>query len=951
MPRQWERIARDSRLTLRSRTASRAEISSPPASAAASDPIDQTSFNAIEPAPEVAANVETSAVNEATSPTSGVVPVASTLTTAHDLPSATAPRAKDVEIAIAEEHSPPAPQVEPKQPLQTIPEPSDEVRVLRDTSSTPANETATTERHDASTELPNSMPRSLEPEKSAAQNQAQPAESPNLNGPLLTITAAPEPSVAATQQATTAEPAPLRPIAPEPQALAPESVPQRTISPTASNVSPATDKRGPTPDLQSTTSDQSPKSADVSAQSAPLRQIKAIGRAWEEPASLLSRLEQLKKNESARAWAAETINEIRKLGPAIAVGAPQTAEILGRLDEQVREAARVAATTDNDAVAMEIGSTAHALARRLVIWKQIGQMGGMLLADAPVPTVDSRSFNKALSDIEQLTADSPEGHAWRKYLLIDSLREWAARRRNNDERMPRELAQKWLARVNHMSMTSGQRQFLTTGPMAALNREMLRNTAEPVESNLLLKHLENYEKNGLPSDAHLLARDCQYLSVSTGAAQRELGDRVEMYFRNANMRLAVTAELLNRMIPQREPEYAPVEDTIQGAAVRGKSLTANEVSVRMIPDPDHVRMALVVNGEVAAVTRSTSGPATFYTDSESSYIARKPLEITLRGIRMWPTEVAVDNNSTVRGVRTDFDRIPLFDRFARNVALTQYGERRPAADAEVRQKIADKAKERVDREATEQVAAAAKRLHDELLGPMDSLLLDPMMISAETTEKRFNMRIRLAGPDQLGGHTPRPQAPSDSLASVQIHESLLNNMLERLELDGETFDLAGLNKRLSERMHRFEPRPVDPDQEDVKITFAAKDAVHVRCNDGCMELTLAIARLSKNSRRFKDFQVRATYKPVVNGRSIDLNRDGIVQLIGPRMNVGAQVVLRSVFLKIFSDKRPFHMTPEAFVKNPKLNGVVVTQFVIDDGWIGAALGRQQRLAAERAAVR
>ena len=139
---------------------------------------------------------------------------------------------------------------------------------------------------------------------------------------------------------------------------------------------------------------------------------------------------------------------------------------------------------------------------------------------------------------------------------------------------------------------------------------------------------------------------------------------------------------------------------------------------------------------------------------------------------------------------------------------------------------------------------------------MDSLLLDPMMIAAETTDKRFSMRIRLAGPDQLGGHTPRPQAPSDSLASIQIHESMLNNVLERLELDGQTFDLAGLGQRLAERLHRYQPKPVDPDQEDVKITFAAKDAVHVRCNDGRLEITLAIARLSKGARKWKDFQVR-----------------------------------------------------------------------------------------------
>ena len=267
------------------------------------------------------------------------------------------------------------------------------------------------------------------------------------------------------------------------------------------------------------------------------------------------------------------------------------------------------------------------------VWKQISQMGGMAAADAPVPAVDPRSFNKCLSDIDQLTSNSSEGHAWRKYLLIESLHDWAARRRNSDERLPHDLAQQVLKRFNQMSVTSHQRQFLTSGPMASLHQEMLRHTAEPVESNRLLQHLENYEKSGLPSDARLLARDCQFLAVSSGSAQRELGERIEVHYRNANIRIAVTAELLNRMIPKREPEYAPVNDTIQGVPVRGQSLMANEIAVRMIPDPHHVRLALEVNGEVASLTRSMAGPATFYSDSESSYVARKPIEISLRGIR------------------------------------------------------------------------------------------------------------------------------------------------------------------------------------------------------------------------------------------------------------------------------------------------------------------------------
>ena len=270
--------------------------------------------------------------------------------------------------------------------------------------------------------------------------------------------------------------------------------------------------------------------------------MKAIGRAWEEPAHLLVQLEELKKHEITQGWAAEASAAVRKLGPAISVGAAETAEILQHLEQLASETPSLLTKVNDEALAQNLSRTSHALERRITVWKQIGRMGGMVAADAPAPAVDPRSFNKCLNEIDQLTSNSSEGHAWRKYLLIESLHDWAARRRNSDERLPHDLAQQVLKRLNQMSVTSHQRQFLTSGPMAALHQEMLRHTAEPVESNRLLQHLENYEKSGLPSDARLLARDCQFLAVGSGAAQRELGERIEMHYRNANLRIAVTAD-------------------------------------------------------------------------------------------------------------------------------------------------------------------------------------------------------------------------------------------------------------------------------------------------------------------------------------------------------------------------------------------------------------------------
>jgi hypothetical protein len=949
LPRQWEAIARHSRLELVSGTPIHAETSP---SVSQDDPSKSDLFRAIRPAdrfgrnaslPETSSEKTTDTRCAAVSDTRNLTtPTENTILAGPAIvPAAKTNPAPLVSVVAVQSESP---QAESPSPVRvheiapTDPQLTENVRVLRDVDS-PESVVAST------SEIP-----------ASAGPSTQRLPSPNAERNASGVRRLPPPD----SQASPVEDSgsnPLRAVAPEPEV--PASKPTAALRATSQPVLP---QANPVVSTEVAKSEERFQPAETvqpvkpGAATGPVSKASAeppmkVGvNAWVAPAHLLLQLNELAKHEATRAWASDASTAIQRLGPAISVGAPETSENLRHLDLLIQETPALLRKGLDESVAQNLSRTSYALERHVIVWNQIEKMGGMNAAGAPAPAVDPGKLNKCLSEIDQLTSNSAEGHAWRKYLLIESLRDWAAGRRNGDERLPRELGQQVLKRLNPMSVSSRQRQFLTSGPMAELQREMLRHTAEPVAANRLLQSLESYEASGRSSDARLLARDCELLDVGSGTGQRELGERFEMLYRNANLRIAVTADLLNRMIPKREPEFAPVQDRIQGAQVRGQSLMASEVSVRLIPDPHHVRLALQVNGEMASETRSTSGPATFYSDSESSYLARKPVEITLRGISMGETEVAVNNNSQLRGVSTSFGSVPIFGRIAKSISEQQYDEKKADAEAEIRGKIAAKAKERVDREASAEIAAAAKRLDDEVIGPMDSLMLNPTMIAAETTDKRFSMRIRLAGPDQLGGHTPRPQAPADSLASIQIHESMLNNMLDRLELDGETFDLAGLGKRLSERLQRFKPKAVDPDQEDVKITFAANDALHVRCNDGRVEITLAIARLSKGARKWKDFQIRAVYRPVVQGRSVDLVRDGVVQLVGPRISIASQIALRGVFSKVFSQKEPIHVTPEAFVKNPKLQGLVITQFVIDDGWIGAAIGPQRTVTSQRMAT-
>ena len=666
--------------------------------------------------------------------------------------------------------------------------------------------------------------------------------------------------------------------------------------------------------------------------------------AWAEPTALLSLLHEIAKaDKPSSGWADETARLVHDLGSAIAGGSAETGEMLDRLADARLEALRLADSPDAGSLARKLRQAAYAIERRLDVWRQVEALGASAVTEADKPAGDSRRMSMCLAEIDRLIKSSPDGRLWRKYLLLDALNEvsfeQAASENRADEQ--RRLTQQVLARLTESPLSNKQRQFIAAEPMAGFCDELRRWAANPSASADVLRDIEQYEQTRLPSDARRLGRDLCSLVESSDPQRVQLARSVEAHYRNANVRVSLTEALLNRLIPQQKTEIAPVRDTLMGIPVRGESMTSADVALRLIPDPNRVRMALEVTGEVAAMTSSNSGPATFYNDSDSQYSARKPFEINQKGIKLMPAEVDVRHETRLRDVATDFDGIPLLGMVARSVARQQHELTKPLVNQEARNKVANKARQRIDTEAHDRLAEMVDNLNRKVFAPLTNLSLEPTIIEAQTTEQRITMRLRVAGEDQMGSFAPRPQAPENSLASFQIGESMLNNAVQRLQLDGHTFTLPQLAQRISERFQRPNTWQLGPESQDLTITFAKKDAATLRCQNGQVVLTLNIAAIAKEPRQWENFQVRVFYRPQVNGRSAELVRDGVIQLIAPKLGNGSQIPLRGMFSKAFPQNDTIKIMPDRFLTDPKLQDLAVTQFVIDDGWAGLAVGPKQ----------
>src|SRR4029079_18933103 len=103
-------------------------------------------------------------------------------------------------------------------------------------------------------------------------------------------------------------------------------------------------------------------------------------------------------------------------------------------------------------------------------------------------------------------------------------------------------------------------------------------------------------------------------------------------------------------------------------------------------------------------------------------------------------------------------------------------------------------------------------------------------------------------------------APSNSMVSLQLHESMFNNTLENLKLADRRVDLRTL---YVEMLRRFDAKEINiPDDlpEDVTVQFADHDPVRIHCDEGRVKLTIRLMELDHAERHtWHDFEVHGYY--------------------------------------------------------------------------------------------
>lgn len=654
---------------------------------------------------------------------------------------------------------------------------------------------------------------------------------------------------------------------------------------------------------------------------------------WQVPRYLVERLTSLGEHQETSYWAFEVE---RMLGDLAATSGD--ADVFVSLREHIGAVAEVPKEIRQTRLASELRRTKHALLRWLDLQQSIASLVPAKQALPRVAVSDPDALSQRLAALDDFMGDAPQAEGWKEYLLVSALKKVAAQDRQRRLSAGRLLAELILERLRNQALDPQQQRFISSGPLISLAEELKRWQEEPVDLAELRTHVDAYEQTQGEKHARYTALATARLLDASNPPALELGQHLEEHYRNCNLRICIHASMLQRMLPAGGPERRPVRDTILGLPVRGESTTERQTVLQLIPDQDRFAFQVVTTGEVHSDTRTDGGPATIYANGISTFRAVRPVYIGGRGISFGPLQVDVDTDTTLKGLSTRYDGLPLLGGLVHSMVLKRHHELRPQALQETEWKIG----RRVEQEMASRLDAAAGKIEQELgdnvLSRLSGLALAPKYPHFQTSESRLTLRTRIAAEDQLAANTPRPRAFADSVISYQLHESVFRNVIDKLELSGKRMSIADLYAYLTQKLD------LPPAEEELResaheifLTFADVDPLVIRFAEGRAEVELNLQRLEKGRTVARDVHVRAVYEPGFEGRSAVLVRNESIQLALSGVGFRSRMTFRALFTKLLSKNNAVPLVPQKLLADPRFADLKVTSVDLQDGWIGVCL--------------
>ena len=669
--------------------------------------------------------------------------------------------------------------------------------------------------------------------------------------------------------------------------------------------------------------------------------------AWAHPSGLVKEIEFLYDYPLTASWARSTVQVLNGLQSLNDLSDENINVVMEQLAGQIEQLDFLtiqssiypveSAASAQGEVATQLRQIRYSIEKRLQIWPLVHELS--LRQTDRIGEIDSSQVGQfLLASTYRLNTEGIE-KGWAEYLKLSDAAE-VFNSLNANDFARKKAARAVLARLYSPSLNREQKQYLHSAIDKDTIGVLKACSTDAIDLKQLVKRIEKFEANENGATQFYLNDSYQSLLWSDDIRDQKLAHQLQCHYRNANFRVSVSEELLNRMVPQPPTMRQPYRDNILGAEVVGQNRISNQLQLSLIPDPEQISMKLETFGKVDSRTTASRSGIVVENQGTSRFRIIKRLALGQHGIFAYRPQTTSQVAQRVVGMRSNLDKIPPLGWVARRIASNKIAEQAPATKRYAQQQLEAQAENIFDQEVENMLNDLETSLTNNLLHPLIAMDLDPDPVEISTTKERINMRYRLAGRDQMSASTARPRGVASSLMSMQIHESAINNTLSRFDVAGKKFTTEELIDYLNQTFGEGFVQVDSSKQKPAKFEFAPFDPVRVQFEEQAISIVINLRSFQiGKGKRWKNLVIKSTYDPqVIGGFNIGMtqSKEGL-RIKGKRLNVGDQLAIGVICEVMFPEQLQIAMMPGQLAQQLKVAQAETSQFVVSNGWLGISL--------------
>lgn len=424
----------------------------------------------------------------------------------------------------------------------------------------------------------------------------------------------------------------------------------------------------------------------------------------------------------------------------------------------------------------------------------------------------------------------------------------------------------------------------------------------------LVKGAEQFEATSSKGGATLVREAFDELRKSAPEAAAKLEDLLRKNYFNYNLHAYVTEGFLNRAFMSQHTEQGGVVDFILGADVTGCQITNSTAGFDLQPMDNGVRFYITLQGNVTANTEGVTRQATVYTNSNHAFYATKEVTFDGENFSTQPAGINVYPNNQPQKAVTRASGIPIFGGLTETIAMNSAMSKRPQTEAIAVERVQSRLLPRFNSEVEEHFSKSGGDLKAKVKQPMEELGVYPDVRVFRSTDSSVEIHTRLMGAGELAANKPAVSNVPDGQMLVNVHESLVNGFLDRLQIAGKTMTEDELRVLLEEKFTKLFGRKIEipaakKGEEDANapkaMIFAEADPIRVRFSNGQATLILRAGFKRSEGGDIPTQIVSVPLNATLTAAGIEIARKGdvAVEPVQAPENVAEQIARAGVIKK------------------------------------------------------